>query len=148
MVKFSRNHLSQFTLPIFFENSNLKNVERFFWRRTRDFTTLCWEKGRAALLLSNTEPITVVQCVALTLTFAQRVCARRISLAWPSLERAGPSQSASVGGLIFCLAAEMRKKKTQTISKTDSRREQKRWSGEELTFLWLSLSRKRLVFLF
>lgn len=57
-------------------------------------------------------PITAACGAALTLTFAQRVRARRVSFARPSLERAGPPQSAAVGGLIFCLAAEATERKT------------------------------------
>lgn len=54
-------------------------------------------------------------CVVPSLTFAQRLCARRISLARPSLERAGSPQSASVSGLIFCFAAETKKQQHRAV---------------------------------
>lgn len=39
-------------------------------------------------------------------SFAQRLCAGGVSLAWPSFECAGSPQSASMSGLILCLTTE------------------------------------------
>lgn len=50
-------------------------------------------------------------------TFAQRLCAGGISLAGPSLKRAGSPQSASMSGLVLRLTTDTQTHKSVTMQK-------------------------------